>query len=359
MTAARPEPAPVGPWNRRLNQDTPPELHRPESERALLALLDGEPDWLPIHHGASGSRTPPAPPRWLALDALPRAIHIDSASQTARVTGPVSWNELEAAAAPLGFTALHWAGVSPERGVLSTLARPPLLPSLWLTPTPHAACTGLRGVDWSGEPYRAIAAPRTASGPDFRALFLGREGREGVLLEAELVLERRAPAVGWHLPDPLLDNTLQQALRAAPHRLRLLAGPNGVGWTLVLRGAGDEVRHLQDALVHTLGDPADDPAPGPGLVRGDRCWVLTAPWSLARRIPAIEGARPLAATGTHAAFAIPPDTRPAGKNGPAAPSIQLPAAQAHHLRLVAHGTAAPPTAATALLLESTVAGATP
>ncbi|TVR03036.1 MAG: FAD-binding oxidoreductase [Deltaproteobacteria bacterium] len=291
--------------HRELGHPLPEE--RPRTERELIGLLDGHRQWVPVAGGHSGRRVPHAAAAWLALDALPASAVVDPVSLSATVRGPMTWSGLEETLRPHGLTASRMVGTAAPRGVLSTLARPPLLPATWLTPVPHARCTGIRAVDLTGVPYRAVDAPRTASGPDFRALFLGQEGRTGILLNATVTVDRVRPRTCFAIPTPRLLELARDLLPAAPHRQLIVGGDLEDSALLIIDTDGAEGALLARRAKHAGLQPRALPEPfATAPARGARGWSVSGPWGPMAPLLAVKGARLLAGNATHMAITLPP-----------------------------------------------------
>lgn len=99
-----------------------------------------------------------------------------------------TWAEAERSARAAGLTFGYLVDTVPSRTVGCTLERPSWLPPLWPPHTARAACIALKATTPDGS-YRTVVAPRTASGPDLRALFLEARGRFGVIDSVSLGCE--------------------------------------------------------------------------------------------------------------------------------------------------------------------------
>lgn len=120
-------------------------------------------------------------------------------SGTVRVEAGVSWGALRAYLAERDF-ALDGYGLYPAGATVGgLLARRQSTDHGFHDGDIRGGCIALSAVSPGSEDYRYLPAPRKATGPDLRHLYVGGEGGFGAILEATLVVRRRQPGWLWRL----------------------------------------------------------------------------------------------------------------------------------------------------------------
>ncbi|MEL6178525.1 MAG: FAD-binding oxidoreductase, partial [Myxococcota bacterium] len=198
---------------------------RPETIEACVQMLadvrhDGGRVW-PMG-GGRHSRRPPANDVTVldtrGMDAIRR---LDREALVVTVEAGVTVGALAAYVARRGASVCGWRREHPEATVGGLL-------SAW-QPVPHAlwngsvreACLGLGAVTGAGDRYRYLPAPRKASGPDLRFVFIGAEGVYGVVTTATLAVSPPPAArVAWEATDLEPTQALELASRCARTGLR-------------------------------------------------------------------------------------------------------------------------------------------
>ena len=254
----------------------------PTSPEALRELLAAHRDsaWVVVGRGTQGGSRPQQPFRALHTGALVAGSpETDSDAMILRIDARASWQEAEAAAQRAGWTVAYLSDAWSESSVGGSLSIRAGLPATWLACHAHAAVADVEAIGWDGHLYRNARAPRTASGPDLRYTFLGKEGQSGVLLRVGI--EAR-PAWGWsawRLAGGLCAWPQVRALaEVAPHRFARLSWRDGhwEGWVW----GDDRLGVVLRERLARLGAETerDTPTPLPALHAGRRLQVLR-PWS--------------------------------------------------------------------------------
>ncbi len=115
-----------------------------------------------------------------------RAIDLESA--TVRIECGVTWGQLHEALDDEGL-ALHNYRLYPREATIGgLLARWQPAERQFRTGDIREGCVALSTTSPARDAYDYLAAPRKASGPDFRHLYIGGEGALGAILEATLVV---------------------------------------------------------------------------------------------------------------------------------------------------------------------------
>lgn len=115
-----------------------------------------------------------------------RVLSVDRESKIVRVEAGMRWGDLQKELAERGMTLDRYRlypSTATIGGLLSRFS--PIHRELWDGDL-RTGCVALSAVA-AGADYRYIPAPRKASGPDLRWLFIGAEGLVGAILDASLV----------------------------------------------------------------------------------------------------------------------------------------------------------------------------
>lgn len=189
----------------------PDHEYRPESAAELREVVEGEGGVDPEHSlvvlgGGEHLRSSAIGERRFDVvrtEACNRVRAVDRESNTIRVEAGVTWGELREAAAA-EQRALHRYRLHPEGATIGGLLGrwQPLERQLHRGDL-RAGCIATRTASPGGAGYDYLPAPRKASGPDHRFLYIGGEGGLGVVLEATLVLAPQQPGalLEWEAPE--------------------------------------------------------------------------------------------------------------------------------------------------------------
>ena len=277
------------------------DIASPASIGELAALLRAAPS-LVVGSGNSGANRPAEPVVVISLATLGGHAKADRRSASVAVPAWWTWEQAEVAARDDGLTFGALIDAYSSRTVGATLAMPALLPALWMSNTVRSACVGLEAVSADGAHYRHIVSPRTASGPDLRAVFLGAEGQRGAIVNATLRAERAGP-LRWFTGE--LREELQPLL-------------NEFGSVLSVRGADGVVALRVRAGTRFAGCLADQLAnlgyreSNAPLSDRPSAIGLSLPWDRLALVP--DGMAVVAAGPTHVAFGGGVDTRDAARD---------------------------------------------
>ena len=150
-----------------------------------------------LRAGAIGERRFDA----LHLSGCDAVLEVDQHSGLARVEAGLTWGGLQEALGRLGLGVqraplMAWGATI--GGFLGAYQPPAMTFGEGALP---ARCAGLMGLTASGL-YTVRTAPRKASGPDLRHLFIGAEGAHGVILEVTISVAPLQPGRLYTLPAP-------------------------------------------------------------------------------------------------------------------------------------------------------------
>ncbi|MFB6374265.1 MAG: FAD-binding oxidoreductase [Bradymonadaceae bacterium] len=166
-----------------------------EPDHALVALGGGE----HLRSSAIGERRFDV----VRVDGCERIRELDRESNTVRVEAGASWQSLRDRLADEGRS-VHAYGLQPaEATVGGLLGRWQPAERQLHRGDIREGCIALRTASPAGADYNYLAAPRKASGPDHRFLYIGGEAALGVILEATLVVQPDHPGVlmQWEAPE--------------------------------------------------------------------------------------------------------------------------------------------------------------
>lgn len=156
-----------------------------EAERAMVILGGGE----HLRASALGERSFDV----VRTDRCNRLRGLDLDSNTARVEAGLTWSGLQEKLAKKDRSVQRY-GLYPANATIGgLLARWQPLEKQLNRGDVRDGCIALRTASPAGADYSYLAAPRKASGPDSRFLYVGGEGALGVILEATLVVQPRFP----------------------------------------------------------------------------------------------------------------------------------------------------------------------
>ena len=202
------------------------DVRRPSSVEQLREVLASTPGALPVGRGAGGCWTPPAPVTLIETDALAARIEPDPHSCLVRCSANTTWAALARELATVGLSVADLVDTPAEGTVGGTLARRTLLPPLWVAGTAVGACIGFEALDTRGSAYRYRESPRTSSGPDLRGVWLGAEGRSGVILNVTLEARRAVRSQTFTVPSAEAA-ALRRVMERHPQRLRVRSSAEG------------------------------------------------------------------------------------------------------------------------------------
>lgn len=249
-------------------------VSHPEDHGALVALARSGKPWMPIGSGLDGTVRPGQPVVAVHTRALPVRVSIDAVSGIARATANARWADVERHANVHGWSTEHLVDIHPGATVGGTLARRSLLPPLWLAGTARGACIGMEAIGADGAAYGYREAPRTSSGPDFRTLWFGAEGRNGVITRVSLELARQAPSSWFEVPLAAADWQTQRTWLDRYAGRASVVGGDATALLWRISGVGRVVDHACDLLAglgHTVLPEATRPA--------RRLVEVCVPWS--------------------------------------------------------------------------------
>lgn len=278
------------------------DVRRPSNVEQLREVLASTPAALPVGGGANGCWTPPEPVTLIETDALAARVEPDPHSCLVRCSANTTWAELERGLASAGLSVADLVDTRPSATVGGTLARRPLLPPLWVAGTAVGACIGFEGLDTRGSAYRYREAPRTSSGPDLRGLWLGSEGRAGVILNVTLEARRATDSQTFTVASSEVA-ALRRVVERHPQRLRIRSSADGA---LLAECFGDgRAAALARVELEAIGAHGGAAADWP-----DRAAAAVLPWSealQARSRARAYALRWLTAGPTHAVVAAVPN----------------------------------------------------
>ena len=268
-----------------------------EPDHALVALGGGE----HLRTSAIGERRFDI----VRTGGCDRIRELDRESNTVRVEAGASWGELRERLAGEGRTLDGYGLIPREATIGGLLGRWQPLERQLHRGDIREGCIGIRTASPSGADYSYLPAPRKASGPDHRFLYIGGEGALGVILEATMVVHPDHPGVLLEWEAPGIGDATEVFLQLAHLDLR-------VGWSRWSRSDGryeaalygpetlldDELRRLRTEtrrdLEMTRGEAVDerrreletDHPSARSTAGAERMW--RAVWTLSRLPSAIE-----------------------------------------------------------------------
>lgn len=140
-----------------------------------------------------------------------KTITFDVLSGLIRIESGITWRALQETVAERGFS-MHNYNLYPSTSTLGGLLsrRHHTDKSLFFGDI-REGCVALSAITPVHERYRYIPAPRKASGPDFRYLYIGTEGQFGAILDATMIVTRPQPGRLFQFKTTDLDHTIQRA----------------------------------------------------------------------------------------------------------------------------------------------------
>lgn len=182
------------------------------------------------------------------VDAV-RALDLESG--TVRVEAGCEWQELRSHLAAEGWSLARYAPRPAEATIGGLLAR--RRPTSWQKRDGglRERCVALAATSPAGDAYDYLPAPRKATGPDHRFLYIGGQGALGVVLEATLVVWPRQPGrlIRWEA------ETVEAAVEVRRQMHRLDVPVAWAHWRrsdATLRASLRGAHRLLDAYVEEL-----------------------------------------------------------------------------------------------------------
>ncbi len=185
----------------------PVEEHWPEDvaelERLIVAGSDGPPrvifgggqhlrERAIGEHGYAAVRT----------DNCRHILKIDRQSNLVRVEAGIRWGDLREKLREEGYSLQAYRPYPDASSIGGLLARNHAGPAHRQSGDLREGCVALSAVSPTLGDYRYLEAPRKASGPDLRHLFIGGEGLLGAILDVTLSIQKPFPArlIEWSAP---------------------------------------------------------------------------------------------------------------------------------------------------------------
>ena len=268
---------------------------RPKTTAELSASLASAKRSIVVGTGSSGAFRPKNPVTVIRLDGLPADAAADALSQTVEVPSWWTWSVAEAFAQKSGLTLGGLVDTWPDRSVGGTLAAAEILPALWMANTVRGACIGIHAFAADGGEYQHIISPRTASGPDLRAIFLGTNGQAGAIVRVALRAEP-IDDVAWMRG--ALHPTLQSVLSDFGSVLSVRGDEAALRARLRLGTRLAELAANRLSAIGFVRAETPPPSPPPPI-------VVTVPWDGIDSVGGLPGAYAMALGPTHVAFALP------------------------------------------------------
>lgn len=156
------------------------DLMHIDTETPLLLIGDGQ----HVRNAVIGERSFDI----VRTESCKRVISVDRESRTVRVEAGIRWGDLQEELDTRGLSLERYSlypATATVGGLLSR--RRPLHREMW-DHSIRSGCVALSAASPRTGEYNYIAAPRKASGPDLRYLYIGSEGLLGVILDATLVV---------------------------------------------------------------------------------------------------------------------------------------------------------------------------
>ncbi len=137
-----------------------------------------------------------------------KTITFDVQSGLIRTESGITWRDLQETVTERGFS-MHNYNLYPATSTLGgLLSQRHLTDKSIFYGDIREGCVALTAITPAHERYRYIPAPRKASGPDFRYLYLGTEGQYGAILDATMIVTRPQPGRLFQFETTDLDHTI-------------------------------------------------------------------------------------------------------------------------------------------------------
>lgn len=140
-----------------------------------------------------------------------KILSFDDISGLIRAEAGITWRVLQNEAAERGFS-LHHYNLYPSTATLGgLLARRHHTEKNLFFGDIREGCVALSAITPDHQRYRYIPAPRKASGPDLRYLYIGTQGAFGAILDATLIVTKPLPGRLFLFKTTGLTQTIQRA----------------------------------------------------------------------------------------------------------------------------------------------------
>ncbi|RAL20394.1 hypothetical protein DL240_17595 [Lujinxingia litoralis] len=130
----------------------------------------------------------------LRTERLDQLLNLSRENGLVSAQAGIRWRDLQDAVEAEGLTLSHYALMPSTATLGGLLARFRPGPKTLGQGAIRDGCVALAARGAPGRSYDYLVAPRKASGPDLRYLFIGGEGHHGVITEATLVARRQLDA---------------------------------------------------------------------------------------------------------------------------------------------------------------------
>jgi hypothetical protein len=250
-------PIPERPWARSLLAGGAWRVETVRDERDASELIEAccaeQTNVRPVGAGIDGVVSPTlARAGGVLVDAanLSSDAAADVTSTTVTLPAGMTWAVAHAFALRHGLSLSDITDAFGDATIGGTLGRQPWLPARWNAGTARSRCIGLTAIGPDGRSYAYRPAPRTASGPDLRALWFGAEGRAGLMVSVTLaaMLESRAASYWLLQADAERLRAVASLLQRFATCLRVIPTPRARTIRVRVRGDRAETQRVLDLL---------------------------------------------------------------------------------------------------------------
>lgn len=231
------------------NLPTPRQELWPEDSGELLELLKAPTQNLPLLPIGDGQHLRPAAIGERTFDVVrtekcARVLSVDRESKLVRVEAGIRWSALQDELRERGLSVERY-GLHPASSTVGgLLARAHGTGRELWDGDLRTGCVAISGVTPGSGHYGYLPAPRKASGPDMRYLFIGGEGLVGVILDATLVV--------WRANDTRLytwETTPTEAVRLYANLVDMGVNPS---WAAYTEGALRLAVHAPENILRAV-----------------------------------------------------------------------------------------------------------